>query len=170
VILSEYTGTACSLVTAFLTGVGIPVLIYEPGSTGLSLVLVGTLLTLVFTSFAFLASVRSRDKARGIGIALLLWFYFTLIYDGLILLVLFSFSDYPLEKIILILLSFNPVDLGRVFIMLQMDVGALMGASGAVVQRFFMGYSGFLYTLGIMALWIIVPLLLALRSFKRKDI
>ena len=32
-----------------------------------------------------LASVSTRDKARGIGIAILLWFLFTMIYDGFVL-------------------------------------------------------------------------------------
>ena len=123
-----------------------------------------------FTSFAFLASVKSKDKARGIGAALLLWFYFALIYDGLIMLVLFAFADYPMEKIIMFLLTLNPVDLGRVFIMLQLDISALMGASGAIVKNFFESSSGILLTLGIMILWIIAPLLLAIRSFNKKDL
>ena len=86
----------------------------------------GMCLTLVFASIAFLTSVIARDKARGIGFALLLWFYFALIYDGLVLLILFSFSDYPLEKLTLLLSALNPIDLGRIFIMLKMDVSALM--------------------------------------------
>jgi hypothetical protein len=57
----------------------------------------------------------------------MIWFYFALIYDGLILLILFSFSDYPLEKITLLLSALNPIDLGRISIMLKMDVSALMG-------------------------------------------
>src|SRR6478672_6959704 len=78
VISSEYTGISSSLVMAFLIGVGVPVLIYNFDSTGMGLLLIGSMLTLVFTSIAFLASVRSKDKARAIGAALLLWFYFAL--------------------------------------------------------------------------------------------
>ena len=57
VLLSEFSGIASSLVTAFLIGVGLPVLIYNPDNIGLALIIVGTLLTLSFTSIAFLASV-----------------------------------------------------------------------------------------------------------------
>ena len=96
------------------------------------MLLTGSLLTLVFSSIAFYASVRSGDKARGIGVALLLWFYFALIFDGLMLLILFAFSDYPLERLTLVLSSLNPIDLGRIFIMLKMDVSALMGYTGAL--------------------------------------
>src|SRR5687767_2800473 len=58
VLLSEYAGVASSLLTAFFIGVGIPVLLYNFNSTGLGLLLIGSLLTLVFTSLAFLASVK----------------------------------------------------------------------------------------------------------------
>jgi Cu-processing system permease protein len=170
VLLSEYAGISTSLVTAILVGIGIPVLIYNFNATGLALLLIGCMLSLVFTSISFWAAVKSKDKARGIGVALLLWFYFALIFDGLILLMLFAFSDYPLEKISLVLASFNPVDLGRIFIMLHMDVSALMGYTGAVYKNFFGSYLGLLYTIGIMIIWMIVPLLLAVRSFKKKDL
>lgn len=170
VLWSEYTGISSSLVTAFLIGVGIPVLIYNFNNTGLALILIGSLLTLVFTSIAFFASVKSKDKARGIGIALLLWFYFALIYDGLVLTILFAFSDYPMEKVTLLLSSLNPIDLGRIYLMLQMDVSALMGYTGATYKDFFGSSVGLIYTLGIMLIWMIVPILLALRSFNKKDL
>ena len=170
VLLSEFSGIASSLVTAFLIGVGLPVLIYNPDNIGLALIIVGTLLTLSFTSIAFLASVKSKDKSRGIGIALLLWFYFALIYDGLVLMILFSFSDYPMEKITLLLSSLNPIDLGRIYLMLQMDVSALMGYTGATYKDFFGSNFGLFYTIGIMFIWIIVPIMLAVRSFNKKDL
>jgi Cu-processing system permease protein len=170
VLISEYMGISSSLMTAFLVGVGIPMMIYNFDSIGMALLLIGCLLTLAFTSIAFLASVKSKDKARGIGIALLLWFYFALIFDGLILLILFAFSDYPLEKITLVLASLNPVDLGRIFIMLQMDVSALMGYTGAVYKDYFNSNMGMLYTIAIMLIWIALPLVLSIRSFNKKDL
>jgi Cu-processing system permease protein len=150
--------------------VGVPVLIYSPDSTGFSLLFNGFTLTLIFTSLAFFTSVKARDKAKGIGAALLLWFYFALIYDGLVLLILFTFSEYPLEKLTLVLSALNPIDLGRISIMLKMDVSALMGYTGALYKDFFGSGTGILFTVGIMLLWMIIPLWLALRSFKRKDL
>src|SRR4029078_312426 len=170
ILLSEYSGVALSLMSAFFLGVGVPVLIFSMDATGLAMIFTGGALTLVFTSIAFWASVKARDKARGIGFALLLWFYFALIYDGLILLILFTFSDYPLEKLTLTLSALNPVDLGRIFIMLKMDVSALMGYTGALYQDFFGSFRGMLFTMGVMFLWVVVPLLAALRTFNNKDL
>jgi Cu-processing system permease protein len=170
VLLSEYAGISTTLVGAVLIGIGIPVMLYNFDATGLSLLLIACLLSLVFTSIAFWGSVKSRDKARGIGVALLLWFYFTLIFDGLLLLILFAFSDYPLEKFTLVVSSLNPIDLGRIFIMLQMDVSALMGYTGAVYKDFFGSSLGLLYTLGIMIIWSVLPLWFSLIAFRKKDL
>jgi Cu-processing system permease protein len=169
ILLSEFAGVSLSLGGAFLIGAGIPVIIYSFDATGISMLFTGFALTLIFSSIAFLASVKSRDKARGIGAALLIWFYFALIYDGIILLILFSFSDYPLEKLTLILSSLNPIDLGRIFIMLKMDVSALMGYTGALYKDVFGNFSGTLYTIGILAVWMLVPVSFALKAFKTKD-
>lgn len=169
ILFSEYGGVALSLLWAFGIGVGLPVLIFSFDGASLSLLFTGIALTLIFTSIAFLASVRSRDKARGIGSVLLLWFYFSLIYDGLVLLILFSLSDYPMEKFTLLLSALNPIDLGRIFIMLKMDVSALMGYTGALYKDFFGNSTGIIFTAGIMLLWMTIPLLLALRIFRRKD-
>lgn len=170
ILLSEYGGIGLSLVSSFLIGVGVPVLLFSPDSVGFSLLFTGVSLTLAFTSLAFLTSVKSRDKARGIGFALLLWFYFALIYDGLILMILFTFSDYPLEKATLVLSALNPIDLGRISIMLKMDVSALMGYTGALYKDFFGSATGILFTTGIMFFWIVAPLWWALRVFRKKDL
>jgi Cu-processing system permease protein len=92
VLFSEFAAISASLVAAVLVGIGIPVMLYNADATGLALLLTSCLLSIVFTSIAFWASVKSKDKAKGIGISLLLWFYFALIFDGLLLLIIFSFN------------------------------------------------------------------------------
>lgn len=169
ILLSEYAGTAGSLAVAWMIGVGIPVMVYQPTPAGASLILAGLLLSIIACSLAFLASVKAKDKARGIGTVLLLWFYFALIYDGLLLLLLVSLSDYPLEKLTLLLTSLNPIDLARIFLMLQLDVSALMGYTGATYKAFFGSGWGLLYTIGVLGLWAAWPLALAVRIFRRKD-
>lgn len=170
ILLSEYAGISFSLMASFFIGVGIPVLFYSFNAIGLSLIFSGMALTLVFTSLAFFASVRARDKARGIGFALLLWFYFALIYDGLIILILFTFSDYPLEKLVVVFSALNPVDLARISMMLKMDVSALMGYTGALYKDFFGSGRGILFTIAVMLIWIVAPLWWAFGFFKRKDL
>lgn len=170
VFLGEFLAVALSLCIAFLASTGIPMILYGTGAEGIMLLYAGTLLTVVFVSLAFLASVITRDKAKAIGMALLFWFYFSLIYDGLLLWVIYSFSDYPLEKATLALIALNPIDLARIMILLKMDIAALMGYTGAFYQEFFGSYRGLLFSSVLLVVWAIVPLGIALNIFKRKDL
>ncbi|MDX5418383.1 MAG: ABC transporter permease [Hymenobacteraceae bacterium] len=170
IFMSEYWGVSLSLSGAFVIGVGIPVLLFAPSATGLYLVLTGVFITFIFVALAFLASVVTRDKAKGIGIALLLWFYFALIYDGLVLFILYSFADYPLEYATLALTAMNPVDLGRVMVLLNLDISAMMGYTGALYKSIFGSMWGIGIALVVMVLWVLVPVLASRRAFKRRDV
>jgi Cu-processing system permease protein len=63
----------------------------------------------------------------------------------------------------------NPIDLGRVLVLLDLDLSAMMGYTGAVFRRFFGGTLGAGVALGALALWVAAPLGLAARGFRRKD-
>lgn len=168
--ISLYAGMAIALTLAFLLGIGIAVMLYSFTATGLILIGVGLLLTLIFIAIALLAAVYTRDKAKGIGIAVLLWLYFSLIFDGLVLFILFQFADYPLENTMLVLSGLNPIDMGRILILLKMDVSALMGYTGAIFHNFFGTVSGIIITILVMLLWTILPVILSLAKFKKKDL
>jgi Cu-processing system permease protein len=170
VFLSEYLAITFSLSLSIVLGIGVPVLIYGIDSASFTLLYTGVLLNLVFVSLAFLASVITRDKAKAIGIALLFWFYFSLIYDGLLLWIIYSFQDYPLEKITLGLVSLNPIDIARIIMILQLDISALMGYTGAFYKDFFGSSMGILFSGTILAIWILLPMTVALRIFRHKDL
>ena len=168
--LSLFFGLASSLAIAFFVGTGIPILLYAATDTGLILGAMGLLLSVIFVAIAMLAAVLTRDKAKGIGVAILLWLYFSLLFDGLLLFILFQFNDYPIEKTIIILSSLNPIDLGRILILLKMDISAIMGYTGAIMKDFFGSNQGFLFALISLLLWAFVPTWISLRKFNRKDL
>jgi Cu-processing system permease protein len=168
--LSLFTGLAASLSLAFLVGTGIPLLVYQPTTIGFMMIVMGILLSIIFVAIAMLAVVKTRDKAKGIGAAILLWLYFSLLFDGLVLFLLFQFADYPLEKPMIGITALNPVDLGRIMILLRMDVSAMMGYTGAIFKDFFGTYTGMIFSFGVMLLWIVIPVWLSGRKFNRKDL
>lgn len=170
ILLGKYLGISCSILAAFILGIGVPVMLFAFSATGLTVILTGSLLTLCFISLAFLSSVLMRDKAKGIGLALMIWFYCSIIFDGLVLVFLFAFSDYPLEKILIAITALNPIDLARILVLLQLDIAALMGYTGALYQQFFGSGFGLLFSLAMLILWFIVPLWISLRVFKKKDL
>jgi Cu-processing system permease protein len=170
IFLGEYLAVASSLCIAFLVGCGVPVLLLGASASALTLLFCGVVLTMVFVSLAFLAAVVTHDKARAIGVALLFWFYFSLIYDGFLLWIVYTFADYPLEKVTLALIGLNPVDLARVIMLLQLDISALMGFTGAFYKDFFGSNLGIGLSAFTLCLWIIIPFGSALRIFSRKDL
>lgn len=165
-----YLGMVTALLVAVLAGIGLPVMLLYPSITGISLVLTACGLSIVFASLATLSAVLTRDKAKGIGLALLIWFYFTFIFDGIVLLVLFQMADYPLDTAMISMSMLNPIDMGRISMLLQLDISAMMGLTGALFQDFFGNGTGILLTGFIMILWMAIPILLAVNRFKRKDL
>jgi Cu-processing system permease protein len=168
--LSLFGGLATSLSLAFFIGAGIPILLYHADTTGYLMILTGLFLTIIFVSMAMLAAVLTRDKAKGIGLAILLWLFFALIFDAIVLFLLFQFQDYPLERIMVLLSFMNPIDLSRIQILLQMDISALMGYTGAVFREFFGNHVGIGLSFFGLLIWILCPLLISMKKFNKKDL
>ena len=168
--LSLFGGLAASLSIAFFIGAGVPVLIYQPNIIGFTMIGVGIILSIIFVAIALLATVQTRDKAKGIGAAIMLWLYFSLLFDGLVLFLLFQFADYPMEKPMIAVSALNPIDLSRILILLQLDVSAMMGYTGAVFKDFFGTYTGILFSLLVLLLWIVLPVWYSTRKFNTKDL
>jgi Cu-processing system permease protein len=167
---SQFAGLSLALTLAFLIGCGLPIMLFDGSDAGIMIILMGVLLSVIFVALALLAAVFARDKAKGIGIAILLWLFFCLLYDGLVLFLLFQFMDYPVEKGLVALSMFNPVDLSRILILLKLDISALMGVTSAVFNSFFGQQWGMTLAFSAMMLWIIIPLGISIRKFNSKDL
>lgn len=169
VFLSQVLAVMFVLSLAIVIGFGVPMILWGADSSVLILLGIGIGLSVVFAGLAFLASVLTRDKAKAIGISLSFWIYFSLVYDGFVLYLIYSLADYPLEKPTLALVFLNPVDLGRIIMLMQLDISALMGYTGAFFQDFFGSAKGILLSSAVMFIWMILPVSAAMRVFKRKD-
>ena len=168
--MSLFAGLAVSHSIAFFIGAGIPVLIYQPDTIGFTMILIGILLSIIFVAIALVSTVKTRDKAKGIGFAIMLWLYFSLLFDGLVLFLLFQFADYPMEKPMIGISALNPIDLSRILILLQLDVSAMMGYTGAIFKDFFGTYTGIIISFVVLLLWIIIPVWYSARKFNTKDL
>lgn len=172
--LGLYAGLTLPLALAFAAGVGLPFVYHGAlGGTGLGplglLLGTGVLLKVVFVALAFGIALATEDRIKGLGAALVVWMFFSVIYNGLVLLVIQLFSDYPLQQPVIVMSLLNPIDLGRILLLLSLDVSALMGFTGAVFQTFFGSATGRLVSLAAMLAWIAVPLWWGHRAFLRKN-
>ena len=168
--ISLFLGLSISMILAFFVGAGIPLLINSPDSIGIIMLINGCLITVIFTALAFLSSILTRDKAKGIGIAIMTWLFFALLFDGLVLFLLFQFQDYPIENAMVGITAFSPIDLARIQILLHLDVSAMMGYTGAIFKDFFGTAIGLIVSFFLLSLGVIIPFFISLRKFNKKDL
>lgn len=174
IFLGQYLGVAVSLSLSLIIGLGLPFIFYGLFQSAAIwdfslLLLTGTFLTFIFSALAFNIALYNENKIKGFSYAILLWLFLAVIYDGLFLMSLVLFEDYPLDKLSLIATMFNPIDLSRILILLKLDISALMGYTGAVFQKFFGTNLGLITSLSVLSLWVILPVFNLNRKSGKKD-
>ena len=174
IFLGQYCGVALSLSLSLVIGLGIPFVFYgifrSDTIWDFSLLLViGIFLTFIFTALSYNIALRNENRIKGFSYAILLWLFLAVIYDGIFLMSLVVFQDYPLDKFSLIASLFNPIDLSRILILLKLDIAALLGYTGAVFQKFFGTNLGLIVSLVVLMLWVIIPVFFIYRKAVRKD-
>lgn len=174
IFLGQYFGVATSLTMSLIIGLGLPFVFYGIFNSNaiwdFSLLLItGAFLTFIFTALAFMIALSNENKIKGFGYAILLWLFMAVIYDGIFLMSLLYFDDYPLDKFSLVATMLNPVDLSRVLILLKLDISALLGYTGAVFQKFFGTSFGLILSFIMLVVWVVVPTFFIWLIAKRKD-
>jgi Cu-processing system permease protein len=174
IFLGQYLGVALSLSMSLIIGLGLPFVLYGVFKSNavwdFSLLLItGTFLTLIFTALAFIIALYNENKIKGFGYAILLWLFMAVIYDGLFLMSLVFFEEYPLDKFSLLTTMLNPIDLSRVLILLKLDISALLGYTGAVFQKFFGTNFGLIISSIVLIIWVIIPTYIIKRKANKKD-
>jgi Cu-processing system permease protein len=174
IYLGKLVGFAGALCLAYVVGLGLPFIIHSYGlreyiGKVATLLLVGCCFIVIFASLAFYAATRFEDRIKGLGATLVAWFFLTVIWDGVILLFVHVFREYPYEPGLIGLVFLNPIDLGRIVILMQLDISALMGYTGAVFRNAFGAEYGGLLAAAAMIVYAAVPVALGLRMFRAKD-
>lgn len=173
VYLGKFIGAALSLALMLLIGFGGAgvVLAVRGGSGGAGsfLVLVGLtlLLGLAMLSVGYLISSFSRQTAAALGIALTLWLIFVIVGDLGIMgsSMVLGFSP----EALLSLTAINPLDVFKLVSvdLLHTSLDVLGPAGVYAVDRFGSTFSYLM--LGVLVLWIILPLPAGYWLFRRTD-
>ncbi|MBI2279341.1 MAG: ABC transporter permease [Bacteroidetes bacterium] len=173
IFLGQYLGVSFSLALSLVLGLGVPFVIYglfnSPAIFDFVLLLItGTFLNFIFVALAFNIALSNENRIKGFGYAILMWLFLAVVYDGLFLISLVIFNEYPLDKISLFATMFNPIDLSRILIILKLDISALLGYTGAVFQQFFGTLLGMIISFVVLSFWVILPVgRIALKANKK---
>ncbi len=174
IFAGQYLGVSFSLSMSLVFGIGIPFVLYGIFTSSAiwdftTLLFIGAFLTFIFVALSFNIALLFNDKIKGFGFSILLWLFLAVVYDGLFLLSLLIFDDYPLDKLALGATLFNPIDLSRILILLKLDISALLGYTGAVFQKFFGTPLGMMVSFALLSVWVILPVVIMLFQTRKKD-
>ena len=174
IFLGQYLGIAGSLSLSLIIGIGLPFLFYGIFNSAeimnfFVLLSTGIFLSFIFSAIALWIALRNENRIKGFGMAILVWLFLAVIYDGIFLLSLVWFNDYPIEKFALFGTLFNPIDLSRILILMKLDISALMGFTGAVFQKFFGTTLGMAAAIAILMAWVSIPVWRIHSVSKTKD-
>ncbi|MBF0126117.1 MAG: ABC transporter permease [Magnetococcales bacterium] len=125
------------------------------------------LLGAVFIAIAYLVSALVRERGAAAGIAIGVWLLFVVLYDMGLLGVLVATKGQIHEQLFPWLLLGNPADIFRLFNLTAFDnVRTFSGLAGLSGQVDFS--PGFL--LGMLLVWMVVPLLGAIVVFRKREL
>lgn len=169
-LLGKYLGLSAALTVSTLGGFGLvaailarqldPAAFLRYGGFMLSSVLLG----LVFLSLAVMVSVFAADRTRASGLAIMLWFFFVLVFDLLLVGALVisggSFGGDAFSWLLLL----NPADVFRILNVFTLDeVRALYGLDTLFPEAMAAPW----LLVPVMLVWILAPLGIAAWRFRK---
>ncbi len=154
-------GSASLIIAIFAEGVDLTALLSAFGLFILSAILLG----MVFICLSYVISSWVSEKSKAAGLALIIWFFFVLIYDMGLLGILVATEGQIQADLFPYLLLLNPTDIFRLVNLVTFDTNGTGLLSIASEQSF--SLSGLIFSLTI---WIIVPFSLAYYRLVKRPI
>jgi Cu-processing system permease protein len=169
IFFSQFISNTAVLLAIQLLPIVLSLILFSDGSYLMAMGSNIFFLTLIFSSISSFIAYKIDEKIKGIGMTIFLGIFFLAIYDGLVLLLIQAMSEYPIEQYGIVLCLFNPIDMCRILFIFKMDISALMGLTGAVMQKFVGSNLGSMIIHIVLCFWAIIPMSFAAKFFIKKD-
>jgi len=175
VIMGKFLGHVLILFIAIFVGYGGAILIMvmlgsslEGWQAYLAMMFSSLLLGAVFIALGYLLSVLVKERATAAGSAIGLWLVFVVLYDLVLFGALLLDEGQKIgQQLFTTLMLISPTDSYRIFnLSLFEGVSDAAGIAGLASEA---GMSSSLLT-GVMSLWVIVPLVMTLFVFQRREL
>ncbi len=169
IVVGKYLGRAAVLGAAILIGLGAGgVAVYWViGVAGIgkyaAFMLISTVTASAFLGIGMFVSTIARDKARALAMALATWVWFVLLHDlaAIALIATVDLPDLALSAMVLT----NPADVFRVLVLSQLHTAP--GGFAAVLAKAALSMP---LLVGVLVLWIVIPIGLAAVTIGRRHI
>jgi Cu-processing system permease protein len=176
VFMGKYIGVFLSLFISTLTGFGSAGIIisYYTGFEGLKgylvVIIISVFLFLVFLSLSSFLSVILIQRSKALGVSFLIWAFFVIIYDLLAIGVSIIMGGNQVTPFTIFFLLLNPVDIARVLGFEMIGAESFLGPSGSYLLTKLGGENSSLFLGFLLILWIVIPLSIAFKIFKKQDV
>lgn len=124
------------------------------------------LLGLCFISIAYVISLSVSEKSKAAGLALMLWFFFVLVFDLGLLAILIGLKEGLSQHQVVQLMMLNPADLFRLVNLASLDTSDVNGVLAVAINSTLSPTS----LISLLALWVAAPLTLASIIFNKKTL
>lgn len=172
-LLGKFVGQGCIIALATLLGFGSAAIMigmqsgFDQVFAAFGLfILTATLLGLTFVSIAYVISIAVNEKSKAAGIALMVWFFFVLVFDLALLATLVGTEDGLTQQGLVNVMMFNPADVFRLINLAALDSSDMTGIIAVAVNS----SQSVTVLMSIMLAWVAVPLVVAQLIFSRKQL
>ncbi|MCK5497715.1 MAG: ABC transporter permease subunit, partial [Gammaproteobacteria bacterium] len=115
-----------------------------------------------------LVSVIVQQRATATGISLAIWLFIVVFYDLILLGVLLADKSHVIQpKLLAALILFNPTDVYRLFNLTGSDIATLASGMSGVAQSDLLAPLTLIMTL---ILWLLIPLMLSITIFQKREV
>lgn len=172
-IVGKYLGIASALVLSIVTGFGIMGMIVAfkvsvvDARAYLIFVILAVLLALSFLSISMLISVLVKKRITAIIVSTIVWFFFILVYDLVVMAVANVFTGTSMAIFLLISILLNPADSVRILAIVNLGGETIFGPSLIELTRIITNVSSEIILISGIVAWIMIPLVLSVFFFKR---
>jgi Cu-processing system permease protein len=172
-LLGKFLGQGCIIAFATLLGFGSAALMLGAQSSFADVlpafglfILTATLLGLSFISIAYVISLAVNEKSKAAGIALLVWFFFVLVFDLALLAVLVGTESGLTQQGLVNVMMFNPADIFRLINLAALENTDVNGVLAVAINS----TQSVSSLITLMLAWILAPLMVAGLVFKHKKL
>lgn len=173
-VLGKYLGIAASMVLAIMIGFGLIGILtafrFSPSEAKayFIFVLLSILLTLSFLSLAILISAAAKKRVTSVVGGIIVWFIAVMLYDFAVMWGANLFTGKMVDYFLLVSLLANPVDSVRILGIVHLGGETVFGPSLVSLTRLLSDVSSDILLLAGIAVWMVVPLFLAISVFQRR--
>jgi Cu-processing system permease protein len=122
----------------------------------------------VFVALGYLISVLVSARATAAGVAMAVWLFIVVLYDLLLLGLVLADSEQTMSSSLFgSLILFNPADVYRLFNLAGSEAASMVAGTSGIMDT---SYTSPSLLLGLLAVWMVLPLLAAILIFQRREL